>query len=156
MNIIILLIGKTKEKFIEEGFKKYEEKLKHYIPIKVNFLTEIKASNSLTIKSLKEKEGELIIKNIPKESIVYLLDELGENYNSKEFSNFIQKNLNSSIKNVVFIIGGAFGFSDEIYKTYKNKIALSKMTFTHEMCRLFLIEQIYRAFTIIKNEQYHH
>jgi 23S rRNA (pseudouridine1915-N3)-methyltransferase len=156
MKITLLLIGKTNTDFIREGFQTYEKRLKHYIPFETVCIPEVKNAKNLTASQLKDKEAELLIPYIEKKDLVILLDEKGNEYNSVEFAGFVQKNMNQGIKNIVFIVGGAFGFSDHIHKMKLPKLSFSKLTFSHEMIRLIFIEQLYRAMTIIKNEPYHH
>ena len=155
MKITFILIGKTDDDYIITGINNYEKRLKHYISLETIIIPSIKNTQTLGVEKQKQKEGELILKNIQKNDIVILLDEKGKEYSSVEFANFIQQQMNTGIKNLLFVVGGAFGFSDEVYKRAQYKVALSKMTFTHQMVRLFFTEQLYRAMTILKNEQYH-
>ena len=156
MKITLLLNGKTEDDYIAKGFALYEQRLKHYISFELIVIPALKNTKSLSIEQQKQKEGELIFKQIQNSDKLILLDEKGKEYNSVAFSEFIQQQMNSGIKNVVFVVGGPYGFSDEVYKRANGKISLSKMTFSHQMVRLFFVEQLYRAMTILKNEPYHH
>lgn len=153
MNIKLLYIGRNKSNNIETLIVDYEKKIKHFINFKIHCL---KNKNRLSQKSLIIKsDSETILKNIKKDDFIVLLDERGKNYNSLEFSNFLQKNMMNGIKNLTFVIGGAYGVNTELKDFAKNKIALSKMTFSHDMARLFFVEQLYRSLTIINNIPYH-
>lgn len=156
MKITLLLIGKTEDDYITKGFATYEQRLKHYISFETIVIPALKNTKALSIEQQKQKEGELVFKQIQTSDKLILLDENGKEYTSVAFSGFIQQQMNSGIKNVVFVVGGPYGFSDEIYKRANGKISLSKMTFSHQMVRLFFVEQLYRAMTILKNEPYHH
>lgn len=155
MNIKLVVVGKTEEKYLKEGIEIFEKRLKFYIPYEMIIIPSLKDTKSLTPQMVKEKEGELIIKQVSKADKVVLFDEMGEEFRSIEYANFLQKNMNAGIKTICFVVGGAFGFSDEVYKIANLKIAMSKMTFSHQMIRLMIVEQLYRAFTILKNEPYH-
>lgn len=156
MKITLILNGKTDDDYIIKGFSIYEKRLNHYITFETIVIPALKNAKALSIEQQKQKEGELIFKNIQSSDKLILLDENGKEYNSVGFSEFIQKEMNSGNKNLVFVVGGPYGFSNEIYKRANGKVALSKMTFSHQMVRLFFIEQLYRAMTILKNEPYHH
>ena len=156
MKITLILNGKTEDDFIVKGFGVYEQRLKHYIAFETVVITALKNTKAFSIEQQKQKEGDLISKSIQSSDRVILLDENGKEYNSVAFSEFIQQQMNSGIKNLVFVVGGPYGFSEEIYKRANGKISLSKMTFSHQMVRLFFVELIYRAMTILKNEPYHH
>lgn len=156
MKIKLLVIGKTDDKYLTEGIKKYHSRLKHYLTFEYTELPDIKNSKNLTQERQKILEGELLLKNIQPGDQVVLLDERGKNFTSREFASYIEKRMLSGIKRVVFIIGGPFGFSDDIYSVANDNISLSKMTFSHQLVRLIFFEQIYRAMTIIRNEPYHH
>ncbi len=155
MKITILCIGKTNTAYLKEGITIYLDRLKHYARLEYRELPDVN-SKGLTPDQLKQKEGELLFKTLKLEDHVLLLDERGEEFSSRKFASFIQKKLNTGAKSLVLIIGGAFGFSEEIYARANGKISLSQMTFSHEMIRLLLVEQTYRAFTILKGESYHH
>lgn len=156
MKIKLLAIGKTDDAYIQTGIQKFEARLKHYTPFEIQIIQDIKNSKNLSIPQQKEKEGELILSSIELSDKIILLDENGSTYSSREFSEFIQKQMLSGFKNLIFVIGGPYGFSDDVYKRANGKISLSKMTFSHQMVRLIFTEQLYRAMTILKNEPYHH
>ncbi|MCK4561640.1 MAG: 23S rRNA (pseudouridine(1915)-N(3))-methyltransferase RlmH [Flavobacteriaceae bacterium] len=156
MKIKLLAIGKTDDKNLQALISSYENRLKHYIKFEIEIIPDIKNAKNLSEKQQKEKEGELILKKIQATDNLVLLDEKGYEFRSIEFSRFLQKKMNSGIKQMVLVIGGPYGFSEKVYQKAIGKIALSKMTFSHQMIRLFVVEQIYRAFTILKNEPYHH
>lgn len=155
MNIKLVVVGKTEEKYLKEGIEIFEKRLKFYIPYEMIIIPSLKDTKNLSPQMVKEREGELIIKQVSKADKVILFDEMGEEFRSIEYANFLQKNMNAGIKTMCFVVGGAFGFSDEVYKIANLKIAMSKMTFSHQMIRLMIVEQLYRAFTILKNEPYH-
>jgi 23S rRNA (pseudouridine1915-N3)-methyltransferase len=153
MNIKLLYIGKNKNNNIETLIENYEEKIKHFINFKIQCL---KTKNKSSQKSSVIKfDSEIIFKNLKKEDIIILLDEKGKDFNSIEFSKFLEEHMIRGVKNLTFVIGGAYGFSKELREFAKNKISLSKMTFSHDMARLFFIEQLYRSLTIINNIPYH-
>jgi len=156
MQIKLLAIGKTDNEAIKKLFETYETRLKHYIKFQFVVIPDIKNTKHLSTQQQKEKEGELILNSLSKTDILVVLDENGKSYTSVEFANFLQKKMNSGIKQLVFVVGGPYGFSKQVYEKAQGKISLSKMTFSHQMVRLFVIEQIYRACTILKNEPYHH
>ena len=151
----MLLVGKTADKLYTEGIRDYADRISHYTPFSVKVIPEIKNSKNLSEKQQKEKEGELILKNIEDKAHVTLLDEHGKEYSSVEFASWLS-NKQMTVRNLVFVIGGPYGFSQAVYDRADEKISLSRMTFSHQMVRLVLAEQIYRACTIIKNEPYHH
>lgn len=156
MKITLLTIGKTEDKYLQEGIDIYLKRLKHYIPFKILEIPELKGTRSLSQEQQKSKEAELIFKNINTADHVILLDENGLELSSKQFSAFLNKKMVGGQQHLVFIVGGPYGFSDEIYKRSSEKISFSKMTFSHQMIRLFFAEQLYRACTILKGEPYHH
>ena len=156
MKIKLLTIGKTDDKNLQILIDKYTNRLKHYIGFEFEIIPDIKNVKNLSQKQQKEKEGELILKKLKPTDTLILLDENGKEFTSIGFSEFLQKKMNSGIKQLVFVIGGPYGFSSEVYKKAQDKVSFSKMTFSHQMFRLFVVEQIYRAFTILKNEPYHH
>jgi len=156
MKIKLLAIGKTDDKNLQILIQNYEKRLKHYIKFELEIIPDLKNVKNLSESEQKEKEGALILKRINPTDQLVLLDEKGEMNTSKEFSKFMQKKMNSGIKQMVLVIGGPYGFSEAVYKKSQGKISLSKMTFSHQMIRLFVVEQIYRAFTILRNEPYHH
>jgi 23S rRNA (pseudouridine1915-N3)-methyltransferase len=156
MDIRLILIGKTNSKFLVEGEKEYEKRLKHYVKFTEVVIPELKKASKLSEEQIKTKEGEEVLKKLSKADYLILLDDKGKQQTSKEYSKWIQKRMNSGVKSIVFIVGGAYGFSDEVYVRANEKLSLSKLTFTHQMVRLIFKEQLYRAFTIIKGEKYHH
>ncbi|ADY28152.1 50S rRNA methyltransferase [Cellulophaga lytica] len=156
MTIKLLAIGKTDNKNLQALIAEYEKRLGHYIKFNLDIIPDIKNAKNLSEAQQKEKEGELILKKLSTTDVLILLDENGKQFTSVDFSDYLQKKMNAGIKQLVFVIGGPYGFSDTIYATAKGKISLSKMTFSHQMVRLFVVEQIYRGFTILRNEPYHH
>lgn len=156
MTIKLLAIGKTDSTELQQLIALYEKRLGHYIKFDLEVIPDLKKTKNLSQDQQKEKEGELVLKKLINTDTLVLLDENGKQFNSVEFSNYVQKKMNSGIKQLVFVIGGPYGFSDTLYKMASGKISLSKMTFSHQMVRLFMVEQVYRAFTILKNEPYHH
>ncbi|MBR0532944.1 MAG: 23S rRNA (pseudouridine(1915)-N(3))-methyltransferase RlmH [Bacteroidales bacterium] len=155
MRICLLTVGKTDAGWVREGLETYSSRLSRYVPFSVNEISELKNASSLSKAQVKEKEGELILSRVTAKDTVILLDEKGKEYSSSEFAKEVEK-LISGGKNIVFVIGGAFGFSDAVYARSDGKVSLSRMTFTHQMVRAIFVEQLYRAFTIIKGEPYHH
>lgn len=156
MTIKLLAIGKTDSSQLQELLSIYQKRLKHYINFEIELIPDLKKTKNLSEEQQKEKEGELIFKRLAPTDVLILFDEKGKQYTSVEFSTFLQKKMNAGIKQLVFLIGGPYGFSNEVYSKASGKISLSKMTFSHQMVRLFITEQVYRAFTILKNEPYHH
>ncbi len=156
MKIKLLAIGKTDDKHLIQLIEVYEKRLSHYINFELKVLPDLKNTKNLSENEQKEKEGTFIIKELIATDQLLLLDERGHIFRSVEFSRFLQKKMNSGIKRLVFVIGGPYGFSDAVYKKAQGKVALSKMTFSHQMIRLLMVEQLYRSFTILKNEPYHH
>ena len=156
MTITLLAIGKTDNTELNSLINDYTKRLGHYIKFKLEIIPDLKKVKNLSVAQQKEKEGDLILKQISKSDILVLLDENGKQFTSIDFSKYLQKHMNSGIKNLILVIGGPYGFSEAIYKRAQGKISLSKMTFSHQMVRLFVIEQLYRGFTILKNEPYHH
>ena len=156
MTIKLIAIGKTDNKQLSSLITDYQKRLGFYIKFSLEIIPDIKNSKNLSEDLQKQKEGELILKKLSNTDTLILLDENGKQHDSVGFSDYLQKHMNSGIKQLVFVIGGPYGFSDEIYAKSKGKISLSKMTFSHQMIRLFFIEQLYRGFTILRNEPYHH
>lgn len=154
MKIELWVVGKTAFKYLEEGISVYEKRLKHYVHFDLVVLPDIK-NPPLSTEALKTKEGELILAKLTKDDYLILLDEKGKQMTSMDFSSFIEQQQVNAVKRIVFQIGGAFGFSDAVYTRANRELSLSKMTFSHQMIRLFFVEQLYRAFTIIKGEKYH-
>ena len=156
VKILVLAIGKTDEQWVHDALFKYSKRLQHYLPFEFEVIPDLKNTKNLSEAQQKEKEGALILKMLKPTDIVFLLDEKGKEYRSLEFAKYLQQQMNSSVKRLVFIIGGPYGFSPELYAKAQGKLSLSKMTFSHQMIRPFFIEQLYRAMTILKNEPYHH
>ena len=156
MKIVLLNVGKTKEKYLIEGIQTYQKRLSHYIQFEIIEMPDIKKPQKFSKSNLMKKEGKLILERIKESDYLILLDERGKQSTSLTFSQKVQGWLNSGKKRLVFVVGGAYGFSDEIYKKANEELSFSKMTFSHQMVRLFFVEQIYRAFTILRNEPYHH
>jgi 23S rRNA (pseudouridine1915-N3)-methyltransferase len=156
MTIKLLTIGKTDNSSLEHLIGIYHKRLGHYIHFEMEALPDIKKTKNLTVEQQKNKEGELVLKKLGPIDVLFLFDEGGKAYTSMEFADFLQKKMNAGTKQLVFLVGGPYGFSNALYKRAMGKISLSKMTFSHQMVRLFITEQLYRAFTILKNEPYHH
>jgi len=155
MKIKLLAVGQTNMSFVEQGFNEFEKRLKHYTDFEPLVISNPKNSGKLEVQELKKKESENILVKIQASDFVVLLDEKGIQFTSVEFATFIQKRMNSGMKNLVFVIGGAYGFSEDMYERANAKLSLSKMTFSHQLIRLIFAEQLYRAFTILRNEKYH-
>ena len=156
MKIKLLAIGKTDSKDLQALIEEYSKRLGFYVSFNFEIIPDIKNAKNLSEKQQKIAEGNELLKRIEKSDTIIILDEKGKTFSSVEFSVFLQKKMNSGLKNLIFIIGGPYGFSEEIYQRANAKISLSTMTFSHQMVRLFFIEQLYRGFTILKNEPYHH
>ena len=156
MKITFLTVGKTEDAYLKDGMDKYLKRLKHYIKFEIVELPELKNTKALSEQQQKVREAELLFKNISTTDFVMLLDEAGSQHTSIQFADLLNKKMIASVNNLVFIIGGPYGFDDTIYKRANDKLSLSKMTFSHQMVRLFFVEQVYRAFTILKGEPYHH
>lgn len=156
MNIKLLAIGKTDNKNLQTLIEEYTKRLSFYIKFDLEVIPDIKNVKNLSENQQKEKEGELILSKLSATDQLILLDENGKSFSSVGFSDYLQKKMNAGIKTLVFVIGGPYGFSEEVYQKSQGKISLSEMTFSHQMVRLFFIEQLYRGFTILKNEPYHH
>jgi 23S rRNA (pseudouridine1915-N3)-methyltransferase len=156
MKITLLTVGKTDKDWVRQGMEIYVSRLKHYIPFAVVEIPELKNVSALTKDQIKTREGELILKNIKPTDDLILLDERGKEYTSVELAKVIQDKISYVGKDMVYVIGGAYGFSDAVYQRANSKISLSRMTFSHQMVRAIFVEQIYRAFTIMKGEPYHH
>jgi len=156
MNIRLITIGKTDNKALQTLIDDYTKRLSFYVKFDLEIIPDIKNVKNLSEAQQKEKEGELILSKITPTDHLILLDENGKTFSSVGFSDFLQKKMNAGIKTLVFVIGGPYGFSDTVYQKAQGKVSLSEMTFSHQMVRLFVIEQIYRGFTILRNEPYHH
>lgn len=155
MKIEFWSIGKTSFKYLEEGIDLYKNRLRHYVPFRFEIISDVKKGGKLSNEQLCIKEGELVFNRLKPNDYLIILDEKGKMYNSKEFAGFIDKQFNYSRARLIFLVGGAYGFSEAIYKRANMQLSLSKMTFSHQMIRLFFLEQLYRAMTILKNEPYH-
>ena len=156
MKITLLTVGKTDKDWVRQGLDIYVSRLKHYIPFAIVEIPELKGVSSLTKEQIKTREGELILKNIRPTDDVILMDERGKQHSSVELAKVIQDKISYAGKDIVFVIGGAYGFSVPVYVRASSKISLSRMTFSHQMVRVIFAEQLYRAFTIIRGEPYHH
>ena len=156
MNIKLLAVGKTDNPALQQLIDMYEKRLSYYINFELQLLPDIKNSKSLSEEQQKAKEGELILGNVASSHHLILLDERGKELTSVAVADELQKKMNAGIKQLTFVIGGPYGFSKEVYDRANGKLSLSKLTFSHQMIRLFFVEQLYRAFTILRNEPYHH
>lgn len=156
MNIKLLCVGKTDNKQLQQLIDVYSKRLNFYVKYTIEVLPDIKNVKNLSEQEQKAKEGDLILSKIGSYDHLILFDENGKSYSSVGFSKFLQKKMNSGIKTLVFVIGGPYGFSDAVYAKAQGKVSLSSMTFSHQMVRLFITEQLYRGYTILKGEPYHH
>ena len=156
MKISLVVIGKTNGKFLIDGINEYTKRLSFYIPFNIVYLPDIKNNKKLSFEQQKTQEGAILLGEIDKSDYVVLLDEHGKEFTSIEFSRYIEKKMTTVTKRLVFVVGGPYGFSNDVKERANEKISLSKMTFSHEMIRLIFTEQLYRAMTIINNEPYHH
>lgn len=156
MKVELWVIGNTSFPYLKEGTAIYEKRLQHYLPFEYSVIPDVKNAKNRTNDQLKSKEGESILKKLDKGDWLILLDEGGKEFSSLKFANYMENMLQQSHKRIVFLIGGAYGFSTEVYQRANAKISLSKMTFSHQMVRLFVLEQLYRAMTILRNQPYHH
>jgi len=156
MKIEFWVIGKTSFAYLTEGMQLYEKRIKRYLPFNCIVIPDVKNAKNLSQEELKKKEGQLILKKLEKNDWLILLDENGKTFSSIKFSKWLEQQLQHSARRMIFIVGGAYGFSEEVYSRANGKISLSSMTFSHQMIRLFFLEQFYRALTIMKNEPYHH
>ena len=155
MKTTLILVGKTTNKHITACINDYVERIGHYMPFELITIPELKNTKNLSEEQQKEREGELILKQVQSQDILVLLDEHGQEFRSIEFASWIQKK-QQTVRRLVFVIGGPYGFSSAVYQRGNEKISLSKMTFPHQMVRMIFAEQLYRACTIIKGEPYHH
>ncbi len=156
MKIVFLTIGKTINKHLVELQNDYQDRLKHYIPFDYISIPELKNNKNLTETEQKEKEADLLLKMFEPTDEIILLDENGKQYSSVDFSEFVSKKIMGNQKRMVFVVGGPYGFSQRVYSRANGLISLSKMTFSHQMVRIIFAEQLYRAFTIMRGEPYHH
>ena len=156
MKIVLLTIGKTSEKYLIKGIAQYQKRLKHYTQFEMLEIPNLKNAKNFSNAELMKKEGELMMKQLQNSDHLVLLDDKGKDFTSLKFSQKLQSWMLSGKKRLVFVVGGAYGFSEDIYARGNEKLSLSKLTFSHQMVRLFLVEQIYRGYTILNNEPYHH
>lgn len=155
MNIKLIVVSKTDVPYIQSGIDEYIGRLKHYCNFEMVVIPALKNVGKYPPDEVKEREGELIIKQLEKSDLVVLLDELGTEYTSVAFANYLQRQMNAGIRTLTFVMGGAYGFSKAVYNAAGHKLSLSQMTFNHQMVRLFFVEQLYRAMTILRGEKYH-
>lgn len=156
MKIEVIAIGRTQSKYLVEGIENYVDRIGHYVPFSLTVLPDLKSTKSLSEDQQKQREGQMMLDFFQTSDAVILLDERGKELTSREFAAFIDRKMVSGLKRLVFVIGGPYGFSQEVYQRADGKISLSRMTFSHEMVRLFFVEQVYRAMTILRGEPYHH
>lgn len=156
MKIKLICIGKTGKSFLEEGEKEYIKRLQKYIPFEKIEIPDMKNAKNMSEEQIKVKEGEQLLDKLNPGDFLIILDDKGKSYSSIDFSKHLQNLFNKGLKNIVFVVGGPYGFSSAVYERADERLSLSKMTFSHQMIRLFFIEQIYRAMTILRNEPYHH
>ena len=155
MRITLLQTGKTRDRFINEGVEEFRKRMTHYVPFIIETVPDLKSTRNMSTKEIQQKEGAMILKKIKASDYLILLDERGKEYHSLGFANHLNS-LEGRVNQVVFLIGGPYGFSEEVYRRANEKFSLSKLTFSHQLIRLLFMEQIYRAFTILKGEPYHH
>lgn len=153
--ICLIAVGKTTQKYVDEAVLEYSKRLKHYVSFEIIYIPELKDTKNVPVVVQKQKEGDFILKKIEANDEVILLDDKGIEFTSMEYAQFIEKKMVAN-KRIVFVIGGPFGFSDEVYTRANSKISFSRMTFSHQIIRAIFAEQLYRAFTILKGENYHH
>ena len=156
MKITLLTVGKTDIKWVKEGLEMYRSRLKHYINFELTEIPELKNVSALSREQIKLREGELILRQVKAGDFLVLMDERGKEYRSLQFASMLEDRMNRGGKDMIFVIGGAYGFSEEVYSRADDKISLSKMTFSHQLVRTIFAEQLYRAFTIMRGEPYHH
>ncbi len=156
MKIVLIVVGKTTDSCLQQQIEMYSQRIQRYISFDLEVIPALKSAKNLSEEEIKRKEGLLILNKLQPADTVVLLDEQGKEYTSVQFSKYIDKQMQMSTKRLVFVVGGAYGFSAQVYAYARQKIALSKMTFSHQMIRLLFVEQLYRAFSIIKGEPYHH
>lgn len=156
MQLSLLVVGKTDSAQIEAEIKRYESRLKHYLPFELRVIPDVRRGGKLSAEEQKRVEGEELLRYLSPTDWVYLFDERGESYTSRAFASFVERAMVSGLRRLVFVIGGPYGFSTEVYERARGLVSLSTMTFSHQMVRLFALEQLYRAQTIIRGEPYHH
>ncbi|MBQ8704441.1 MAG: 23S rRNA (pseudouridine(1915)-N(3))-methyltransferase RlmH [Bacteroidales bacterium] len=155
MNIKLIVVGKTDVPYLQTGLDEYIGRLKHYCDFEWVVIPALKNAGRMSPDEVKTKEGELILRQLEKVDQVVLLDEHGRDYTSVGFSEYLQKQMNAGVRTLAFVVGGAFGFSPAVYAAAQSRMSLSQMTFNHQMVRLFFLEQLYRAHTILRHEKYH-
>ncbi len=156
MKIALIVVGKTSQPYLTEGIDEYVSRIKRYMPFELYVIPELKNTRNLTMEQQKNREGDAILKTLQHGDCVILLDEHGKELTSLQFAAYIEQKQQTSARRLVFVIGGPYGFSPDVYERCQEKLSLSKMTFSHQMVRLFFTEQLYRAMTILNNEPYHH
>jgi 23S rRNA (pseudouridine1915-N3)-methyltransferase len=156
MQIELIVTGKTEPSWLQQGTELFCKRIGFYIPFEMKVIPELRKMKNLPQPAYREKEGELILRHIDGEKDVYLLDEHGQEFSSREFAGFLEKKMVAGCRNLIFVIGGPFGFSDDVFKTAAGSLSLSRLTFSHQLVRLLFVEQLYRACSIIKGEPYHH
>ncbi len=156
MKFCLLVVGKTASSFMSKGIEEYKSRVNRYVGFEIISISDLKSTRGLTEMQQKEKEGEMLLASLTPSDTVILLDEKGREYTSREFADFQTSMMNRGVKRLVYVIGGPYGFSQKVYDRADGKISLSRMTFSHEMARLFFCEQLYRAMTILSGEPYHH
>ena len=156
MKISHFVVGKTNHNYLSPGIDDYTKRINHYIPFNIQYIADAKNTKNLSQAQQKQAEGQNLLNAFDKSDYVVLLDERGKEFTSKDFSSFIEKKMQTVAKRLVFVVGGPYGFSEDVYQRANEKISLSKMTFPHDLIRLIFTEQLYRSFTIMNNEPYHH
>lgn len=156
MKFCLLVVGKTASSFMSKGIEEYKSRVNRYVGFEIISISDLKSTRGLTEMQQKEKEGEMLLASLTPSDTVILLDEKGREYTSREFADFQTSMMNRGVERLVYVIGGPYGFSQKVYDRADGKISLSRMTFSHEMARLFFCEQLYRAMTILRGEPYHH
>jgi ribosomal RNA large subunit methyltransferase H len=156
MKLLLLVVGRTVDKHLSTLIDDYTGRIKHYMPFELEVIPELKNAKSLSFEQQKEREGELLLRSMKDGDAVWLLDEGGREFRSIEFAAFLDRQHSSGARRLVFVVGGPYGFSPAIYARANGKISLSRLTFSHQMVRLFFTEQLYRAMTILRGEPYHH
>lgn len=156
MNITLIMVGRTVAAYLESGITEYTKRLKHYIRLDMNIIPELKNAKNMREDQIRDTEGELILSRIEQSDYVVLLDEAGRLGSSEDMAAWMQGMMNRGTRRLIFVVGGAYGFSDSVYRRANEKLSLSPMTFSHQMVRLIFVEQLYRAMTIIRGEPYHH
>lgn len=156
MKIQVICIGKSGKEFLVDGEREYIQRLGHYVPVEKIEIPDLKKAKSLSEEQVKDAEGKLLLSKTESNDTVILLDENGKSFKSREFAKYLEAKFNMGGKKIIFLIGGAYGFSSEVYERANGKISISKMTFSHQMIRMIFFEQLYRAMTILRGEPYHH